>query len=1098
MKTLNPNLMKKFLLILLLAPAFAFAQLNGTYLVGTGQAAPFDNLANAVTRIRTVGLSGPVTFSLTSDLVMTSPIVITALAGSSTANTLTIKPAETKTISISIFNPNTYTGAPAVIEMNGASNIIIDGSNTSNGTTRNLNLINNNTINYFHQTVIWIASNGTTGSNNITIKNTILKDAVKNQIGNWCLGVYSGSNTLAADNGLAIANAGAPNSNTTIANNEFVNVRQAIFINSNSATALKSANISITGNLIGSVTDAQKPSLGINMINVSGFNIQGNSLNGILNSNTADAYINAMIVDNCSDYTIKQNTIANFSHASNHMIGSAIYLKGDSNLNGSILQNTIYSIKNTGGGILRAIDVDLNNSVSTNLLIANNFISDITSTGTTTNNGNGILIRKGKDIKIYYNTIAMNSNQNNISAALCIVDGSAFNIVNNIFTNTSATGTPYGIYASVANSAFTTIDYNDYFAANIGYLGGAKTTLAAWKTATAKDANSINELPAFTSLTDLHLATSNCTIDGKGTPLTITNDIDSETRSLTKPDIGADEFNSVKCCNSTTWNGTAWSNSAPTVSVKAIINGNYTTNTADITACELQVNTGFTLTITANHFVQVQNNIAVSGYLNIQDKGSLVQVDDAATSTGNITVKRKTSRMKLYDYTYWSSPVQGQTLYQLSPNTRFDKYFSFNTLTNAYVVSTNGAGTMTPGKGYIARAPEGWSATNETQGVYEGTFSGVPNTGVIPVTIQKGIGTYNLIGNPYPSAIDIDAFITDNANKAVVNGTVLIWTHNTAISSATPGNAVYNYSADDFAKYNLTGGIKTTAAAFPGGTIPDGKIASGQSFLIEANSSLAGGTYTANFNNSMRVTGNNATFYRQNQQVVTDQNAVIEKNRLWLNISNAEGAYSEILVGYITGASNDNDNLYDGKTFASGNVLSLYSISGTDNYSIQGRALPFDDNDVVALGYKTTIAGAFTISLENVDGLFADQDVFLVDKNDNSYHNLKDGAYSFTTEIGTFDSRFELQYRNQLLGTTTQTAANSLIVSSQKNEITVTASQNIDTVEIFDLTGRSIFTKTNIDALQFELAGLTIHNQVVIARIRLKDNTTINKKVLLN
>lgn len=1090
--------MKKFLLSLMLMPVLAFGQLHGTYLVGTGQAAPFDNLSNAVTQIKAVGLNAPVTFSLTSDLTVTAPIVITALTGSSATNTLTIKPAETKTIVITVSNPNSYTGVPAVIECNGASNIIIDGSNASNGTSRNLTLNNNNTIDYFHQSVVWIASNGTTGSNNITVKNTILKEAVKNQIGNWCLGVYSGNNTLVANNGLSVSSATGPNSNTTITNNEFINARQAIFINSSATTALKSANISITSNLIGSTVNAQKPSLGINMINVSGFNIQNNALNGILNSNSGDAYINAMIVDNCNDYTIKQNTITNFSHTINHMIGSAIYLKGDSNLNGSILQNNIYNIKNTGGGIIRAIDADLSNSVSTNTLIANNFISDVTSSGTTTNNGNGILIRKGKDIKIYYNSVAMNSNQNNISAALYIVDGSVFNIVNNIFTNTSATGTAYGVYAAVANTAFASINYNDYFAPNIGYLGGAKTTLAAWKTATAKDTNSINELPAFTSSTDLHLTTSNCKIDGKGTPIAITIDIDGETRSVTKPDIGADEFNSVKCCTTTTWNGSEWSNLTPTITVKAIINGNYSTETADITTCELQVNNGFTLTITANHFVQVQNNIAVNGYLNIQDKGSLVQVDDAATTTGNITVKRKTARMKGFDFTYWSSPVQGQTLYQLSPNTRYDKYFSFNTLTNQYVVSMNGAATMTAGKGYIARAPEGWSATNETLGVYEGTFSGVPNTGVIPVTIEKGTGTYNLIGNPYPSAIDIDKFITDSANKELVSGTILIWTHNTAVSSANPGNSTYNYSSDDFAKYNLTGGVRTSKPANSGGTTPDGKIASGQSFLIETNSALATGSYTANFNNSMRVTGNNGTFFKQKPNPVTGNN-IVDKNRLWLEMTNNQGAYNEILVGYITGASNGFDNLYDGKTFASTNVLSIYTISGTDNYSIQGRALPFDQADIVALGYKTTIAGTFTIALENFDGLFSNQDVFLVDKNDNSYHNLKDGSYSFTTEIGTFNSRFELQYRNQLLRTTDITAAdNSVIVAAKNNEITVTASKTIGTIEIYDLTGRSIVTQTNIDALQFKLDHLSIHNQIVIVRIELKDNTTINKKVQLN
>ena len=195
----------------------------------------------------------------------------------------------------------------------------------------------------------------------------------------------------------------------------------------------------------------------------------------------------------------------------------------------------------------------------------------------------------------------------------------------------------------------------------------------------------------------------------------------------------------------------------------------------------------------------------------------------------------------------------------------------------------------------------------------------------------------NLIGNPYPSAIDIDLFLTDPANATVVNGTIYLWTHNTAISSNIPGNQIYNYTADDYAKYNLTGGVRT--AAVTGGVVPDGKIASGQGFFIEAATGLANGTYTANFRNSMRLAGSNNQFYRVASPVNATQTTV-EKNRLWLGISNPQGAYNQILVGYITGATNNFDNLYDGKVMAGANVLSMYSPLGNDNLSIQGRALP--------------------------------------------------------------------------------------------------------------------------------------------------------------
>lgn len=1095
----NNTTMKKILLVVLLVPFFGFAQLSGTYLVGSGQAAPFDNLPNAIARIQSVGVSGPVTFSLTTDVTASGSMIFTAIPGSSAANTLTIKPAATKTITITANNLNSYTGVPGVFIFNGVSNVILDGSNAINGTTRNMTINNNNNINYCGISAVFIASNGSTGSNNITVKNTILKTTNRNQDGLWCLGVYSGNYSVTGNNGLNASNATAANSNTTISNNQFVNVRQGIFINSSTTTSLKSSNISITGNAIGSTVSAEKPSLGLNLINISNFTVQNNTFSGMQNSSNGDPYTNVMIVDNCNDYSIRLNTITNYSHTINHMIGSAIFLKGDSNVNGKILENTIQNIKNTGGGIIRAIDIDLNSSVNNNLLIANNFISDITSSGTTTNNGNGVLIRKGKDIKIYHNTIAMNTNQGNTSAALCINGGSDLDIINNIFTNTSTSGAPYGVYATVANSAFTNINYNNYYATNIGYLGGNKTTLATWQAATGKDVKSLNELPAFVSSTDLHLTTANCALNGKGTPLAaITIDIDNETRSTSTPDIGADEFNSVKCCNTTTWGTSGWSNGIPTSSVKAIINSNYSTNTADINTCELLVNTGFTLTITSNHYVKVENNVTVNGSLIVENNGSLVQVDDTATSTGSIVVKRKTTRMKLYDFTYWSSPVKGMTLYQLSPNTLSDKYFSFNPLTNNYVLSNYGVDTMLPAVGYLVRAPQGWSATNSTEGVYEGIFTGVPNTGIIPVTIQKGAGTYNLIGNPYPCAIDIDAFITDNTNKGLVNGMIALWTHNTAISSATPGNYIYNYSSDDYAKYTLTGGIKTVSAAFPGGAVPDGKVASGQAFFIEAKTSLSNGTYTANFNNSMRITGNNAGFYRTQPGHNPTHNNV-EKNRLWVHMSNDQGAYNETLLGYLTGATNEYDNLYDGKTFEAGNVLSLYTLIGTDRYCIQGRALPFNENETIPLGYSTTLAGTFSIGIENLDGFFHNQQVFLFDKLDGTYHNLKEGSYSFVTATGIYNDRFELRFTDALLGTEPViNVANSLIIYTAKQEINFSAKATIKSIEIYDLSGRIIFTGNNIDAVTYTIADLNIHSQVVIAKIKLDDNTVVARKVLLN
>jgi hypothetical protein len=145
----------------------------------------------------------------------------------------------------------------------------------------------------------------------------------------------------------------------------------------------------------------------------------------------------------------------------------------------------------------------------------------------------------------------------------------------------------------------------------------------------------------------------------------------------------------------------------------------------------------------------------------------------------------------------------------------------------------------------------------------------------------------------------------DPTNDSIVNGTIYLWTHNTAIANVS-GTNIYVYTSDDYAKYNLTGGVQTADPAITGGTTPNGRIASGQGFFIEANDALPAGSYTARFNNSMRIMGENNQFFRTSG--VTTQSTVLNKHRVWLSLSNAQGAYSELLVGYITGATQGMDS----------------------------------------------------------------------------------------------------------------------------------------------------------------------------------------------
>ena len=87
-----------------------------------------------------------------------------------------------------------------------------------------------------------------------------------------------------------------------------------------------------------------------------------------------------------------------------------------------------------------------------------------------------------------------------------------------------------------------------------------------------------------------------------------------------------------------------------------------------------------------------------------------------------------------------------------------------------------------------------------------------------------------------------------------------------------------------------------------------------------------------------------------------------------------------------------------------------------DILCIQGKGLPFVDNDVIPLGYKAAIRGSYSVAIAAVDGIFNEnQDVYLEDLQTNTIHNLSQSPYTFQSEIGIFNNRFVLRYKDTVL-----------------------------------------------------------------------------------
>jgi trimeric autotransporter adhesin len=518
----------------------------------------------------------------------------------------------------------------------------------------------------------------------------------------------------------------------------------------------------------------------------------------------------------------------------------------------------------------------------------------------------------------------------------------------------------------------------------------------------------------------------------------------------------------------TTWS-TFWSNGTPDSTVEAIIDGTY--SGVSFSAKKLTVNATKSLTINSGTNVTIQNEVINDGTLIVENNANLIQVNPAAVNTGNVTIKRNSNDLLRLDYSLWSSPVSGtQTLAQFSPSTSQspNRFYTYDTANSQYD-NTNIPTTDTFGQatGYLIRMPNDASAITPT--AYAGMFTGVLNNGTINKTITDSGSGYNMIGNPYSSTISADDFMT--TNTASIESTLYFWRK----TNLAGGSA--------YATYTPMGGAGTTASASGAILTPNGSIQVGQGFFVKAKT----GATSVSFTNSMRETAPTSTqFFRTKQAVQLD--------RIWLNLTNTSGVFSQTLVGYTADATLGVD-AYDGLYFNDSPVALTSNINGSE-YAVQGRPA-FDASDSVSLNFKTDVAGDYTIAIDHTDGVFsAGQDVYLVDNTTGTETNLKTDSYTFTASAGTASTRFSLKYQKTLKVDAPAFNENSVTVYRNNGTLYVNSeSSTINNIKVYDVLGRLLAEQKNVNASTATIKTLK-SNQILIVKVSSQDSTTVSKKVV--
>lgn len=368
---------------------------------------------------------------------------------------------------------------------------------------------------------------------------------------------------------------------------------------------------------------------------------------------------------------------------------------------------------------------------------------------------------------------------------------------------------------------------------------------------------------------------------------------------------------------------------------------------------------------------------------------------------------------------------------------------------------------MVPGQGYVLQLGGNGTYTDVViDGIIQNFSGGSVNNGTIPVPVTTG--KFALLGNPYGNYLDLDYFLLNANNKTKIKGPVFLWTHNTVISTSNPSDpsntSPYRYSANDYAMYNVLGGVESgrsisTSAEnglYAGIQVPSGKLCFGTGFFVTGI-----GTGTVNFEDNMRdndITNITPQSFKTTTPApsppVTTQSflpSLVTRSRIWLNLEKVDTStpytpLKQVLIGYSTGyngespTDGENDRVFDAPAVTATSYMKFYSYvpnasnpavtpgnPGTNTplaLGIQGRPT-FNPNNFFQLGYSVTVAGDYTITTTN-DGIFASttspQRYYIFDTEDNQRHNL---PYNFNTVtvgnpsgVGFFDTRLRVVFEN--------------------------------------------------------------------------------------
>ena len=524
--------------------------------------------------------------------------------------------------------------------------------------------------------------------------------------------------------------------------------------------------------------------------------------------------------------------------------------------------------------------------------------------------------------------------------------------------------------------------------------------------------------------------------------------------------FGASETSTFS--NTGNWNNyQKWDNGVPTNSTNAIINGDVTV-TANAECAKLIINAGKSLTLNLGITLNVNDSLVLksdgtSGNAALIDKGTITY--NSTKTLVQLYVRGNSTRDTMFHY--FSSPVNASSINVF----RYFYMYHYNEATNSWV-NNHSDEFMTNALGYAGFYTGVISSNPHITIKFNGTF----NTGNKTANLTRSNysqsvpddNNFNLIGNPYPSPIDLDSITLNN-----VDPIIYFW-------NGTGSNA------GNYATYNISSKI----GALGGQHI----LPAGQGILVHAN----GANPSIGFTNNDRITGTQALY----------KATTIHPNQLRLSVQGNEFR-DEAVVGFIQGATQELDGMFDAYKLSSNYDLvpKLYTLASNGSKLAINEYPLLEQGQAVVIPVEFTLGanGLFNLTASEVNTFDNDISLFLEDLSTQEMVNLRNiNTYNFNFLAGDIAHRFNLHFKREANTTGIDELATNIDAYSFNNSIYISSNDIIDgKVFVYNVLGQEI-VKTQIEGKStYRINANALSKGYYLVKV-ISSNKSITKKVYID